>query len=184
MKLILAGFLLLFIKVNFTIFDYSLIYIFTNIFGYLLIRIGIEKTDESDEIFMKDSLWFYATMNLILLLCILFGVRLESISLNYIDSYILAFTILFAHIYLFVYPMYLFMQFIFYLDRKSLCLKVSRIQNIMKVTIVLAVMISFSSFLISSIQYLWIMVIGLQLYMLIVLSKNSKTDKLINMTKK
>ncbi|WP_192984126.1 hypothetical protein [Marinilactibacillus psychrotolerans] len=60
----------------------------------------------------------------------------------------------------------------------------SRIQNIMKVTIVLAVMISFSSFLISSIQYLWIMVIGLQLYMLIVLSKNSKTDKLINMTKK
>lgn len=183
MKLILAGFLLLFFKVNFTIFDYSLVYIFTNIFGYLLIRIGIEKTDESDEIFMKDSLWFYATMNLILLICLLFGVRLESISLNYIDSYILAFTILFVHIYLFVYPMYLFTQFILYLEKNSMCLKVNKIQIILKVTIVLAMMISFSSFLVSSIQYLWIMVIGLQLYMLIILSKNSKMAKLFNMKK-
>lgn len=184
MKLILSGFLFLFFKVNFTMFDYSLVYIFTNILGYLLIRLGIERSEESNEVFMKDSLWFYVTMNFILLLCVLFGVNLESISLEYIDSYILAFTILFAHIYLFVYPIYLFIQFIFYLEEQLGCLKSKRIQTVLGSSIALAIIISFSPSALSSIQYLWVIVIALQLYALVLLKKHSKDTSIWKISKK
>lgn len=171
MYLILSGFLLLFLKLNFTLFDYSLIYISTNFIGYLFLRLGIENSDEADELYMKDSLWFYLTLNLVLLFCRIFGVSIDNITFNYIDSYLLAATLLFVHIYLFVYPLYLFSKFIAYLELQSKCLQSKKIQTITKICVMLVILATLCSNLISDFQYLWIAVILLQLTALVLLKK-------------
>ncbi len=179
MYLILAGFLFLFFKINFTLYDDSLVYIFSNVLGYLLIRIGIEKSDETEEMDMKDSLWFYVTMNLVLLLCVVFGVSVETISLSYLDAYILALTLLFGHIYLFVYPIYLFSRYISYLESRSICNQTHTIQWLLAGCILLAVFITIGVVASSAIQYLWIVVVGIQAYTLFLLKKKSQRAEFI-----
>ncbi|WP_208559540.1 hypothetical protein [Marinilactibacillus kalidii] len=171
MVLILMGFLLLFLKLNFTLFDYSLIYIMTNFIGYVLLRIGIENTDEADELYMKDSLWFYLILNLVLLFCRIFDLSIDNITFTYIETYLLAAALLFVHLYVFIYPLYLFSKCIAYLELKSKCLESKTLQNIVKSCIILAITITLLGNVLAGLQYLWIIVIFMQLTVLLLLKK-------------
>lgn len=108
MGLVLLGMIFLFLKFNFTLLDTSLFYIMTNLFGMFLLKLGLDESECVDGQKVNDQLWFYGIMNVVLLTCRLFDVQLHGIGLEYFDSYLLALTLLFAHFYIFFYPLYIF----------------------------------------------------------------------------
>lgn len=108
MALVLWGIVFLFLKYTVSLQDMSLFYLMTNLVGLLLIKWGLDEIECVTGQKVNDQLWFYGVMNLLLVTCRLFDVHVYEIGLEYFESYVLAFTLMFAHFYVFFFPLYIF----------------------------------------------------------------------------
>ena len=161
---VLMGLLLLFVKVNFTLFDDSLFYISTNLLGIFLFRMGIEKMDETDYLKEKEQMWFYVVMNIIVLFCRFFEVQVHSIGLDYFESYILASTLLIAHIYVLVYPIFLLKDVVKYTTNRLNDMRSKRMQLAIHACFILTLLTFPGSIPVVFESYLWISIVFIQIY--------------------
>lgn len=175
MGLVLWGIIFLFLKYHFTLQDTSLFYIMTNLFGLLLLKLGLDENESANGQKINDQLWFYGVMNILLLTCRFFDVHVYEISLDYFENYVLAFTLLFAHFYVFFFPLYIFsalLRFDTHLMQKPFSYTV----NYMVPICVSLAIISFSTYTSVLMRgLLWTAIIILQLHAAIRLLVINKT---------
>ncbi|MCC5895413.1 MAG: hypothetical protein JJU16_08135 [Alkalibacterium sp.] len=179
MALVLWGMGFLFLKYNFTLQDMSLFYLMTNLFGLLILKLGLDEIESTAVQKINDQLWFYGVMNVLILACRLFDVHVYEIGLDYFESYILAVTLLFAHFYVFFFPLYIFSTLV-KLDTHLLQKPFSYSVTYMVPIAVTLALVSFLTVTTDLVRVLlWVTIIVLELHAsLRLIIINKKTDKL------